>query len=1234
MQFKALCNRKGFARLWLLTSSRVGQNHSRLFNQTLRVMRLTAIILLVSVLHVSATGVSQTVTLKARNVSLEKLFNDVTTQTGYYFFYRPGQLKGAKPVTITAEQVPLDAFLQQVFKEQPVTYLLQNQTIFIVVKTDTAHNNKPAAPPVTIQGEVRDSIGNVMRGATVQLYPGNSLSITNKNGEFVIHGIEPGRYVLRVSYVGFETTSQPINVTAENNAPIKVVLKPEASNLTEITVFNNGYQTLARERSAGSFSKPKMDIIYNRSTSMDIMQRLDGQVPGLVINNAPNSGSGNNAITVRGTSTINADKSLLYVVDGVVVTDLSDINPNDVQDVTLLKDATAASIWGSRASNGVIVVVTKKGSFGANKLKVEYNGFYNMQGKPDIEYLPYMRSLEYIQTMKDLFADPAYLTANTYASANTIITGNNPVGPHEQILYKQYRGLISEATANAQLDSLAALDNLKQIKDIWYRNASLSNHTVSVRGGFGNYSIYGSLAYTNNTSSTPGEKNNSYKINIRQDVNVSKRVTVYMITNLVNTITGGANPISITNRFYPYQLFKDADGNSISMPWIYRTDSLRAIYETKSGVNLNYNPIDEMNYSTTKGNTFHANITSGITVKLVKGLRFEGVYGLMNGNSKTTVFDSQKSFAIRNQLAAFTVPASVAGGAPTYYLPTTGGKLATTNLNQRNYTVRNQLVYDLTAGNGDHQLTLLAGQEATSSLTNTNTSVARGYDPQLLTSQAIDYAALITGISGTVFPSGLTRSTLAYDAYSESETMARTTSLYGNAAYTYLRKYTINASARNDKSNLFGKDKSVQYKPLWAVGLAWQVSKEPFMERVMWIDNLTLRATYGLSGNQPSKTQFIATAYDIYNGIANIYAPGGIGYSISSYANRKLAWESTKNYNVGIDYSFLKGRLSGSTDVYMRRTTNLIGSAPANAFTGVATITSNLGNINNTGVETRLSSVNVKSRDFTWSTTLILSYNTNKVTKLYVAASTNNTIAQLAISGNRYVEGYSSFAQWAYKFKGLDNVGDPLIELADGTITKKPGAVANDLVYMGTWQPPLTGGFSNYFRYRNFQLTCNMVYDFGSKIKRDAVGLTTATGSLAGRTATSAGFFIGNLYREFNDRWKKTGDETTTNIPAYIPSSSTSNTQRNVLYYASGDLNFFDGAYIKMRDINLSYTIPAQIAARVRAEDITFRATLSNVMLWKANKLGIDPEFQNSSTAERGVPFAQHSVALGVNLRF
>jgi TonB-linked SusC/RagA family outer membrane protein len=1228
MQFNALCNRVGIALLRPVFSGRRRQHSSRLFIQTLLVMKLTAFLLLVTALHVGAAGISQTVTLSANNTPLERVLGAVKSQTGYFFFYNPGQLKMAKPVTIQAENVDLHTFLKELFKDQPLDYSIENQTVFIRIKVNhTPPEHIPFHfPSDTLKGRVVDSLGNPLYGANVTLLPGNETVITDKQGAYAFVKLEPGKYTLQFSYVGYETQKKSVDLKGNTAAYVGAVLKT-APSLDEIVVFNNGYQVLARERSAGSFSKVTMDVVNNRSTSMNLMQRIDGLVTGLVINNAPKA----NPITIRGLSTLQTvagSTSPLYVIDGITATDVSDVNPNDVQDVTVLKDATANSIWGSRASNGVIVITTKKGK-GTGNFKVEYNGFLNMQGKPDLNYLPYMRSDQFIKTMKEIFSDPAYMTSNTWATANTVISGNATIAPHETILYKKYLGQISQAQADASLDSLAALDNLQQIKDIWYRNASLMNHTISIRGGLGNYGIYGSLAYTNTNSNVPGEKNNQYKMNIRQDFGIGKRIAAFLITNLVNTVTNAARPATVTNRFVPYQMFKDGDGNSISMPWMYRSDSLTNVYQTKSGVNLNYNPVDEMNYGNTKSNTVHANITTGVTVKLWKRLRFEGVYGIMRGTSKTTAFDSQKSFVVRNQLAAFTVPAATAGGSPTYYLPQTGGKLVTNNQTQSNWTVRNQLAYDFTSMEDKHQLTLLAGQEATSIFNNINNSVARGYDPQTLTSQSVDYNVLATGITGTVFPYSITRSSLTYDGYSETETETRTVSYYGNAAYTYLRKYTVNASLRNDKSPLFGKDKSAQNRPIWSVGLAWQIARENFMKNVSWLDYLTLRTTYGLSGNQPAYNS--TSTYDIYSTVVALASPTGTALNISSYANRRLSWESTQTTNVGVDYTLLKGRLSGSFDWYFRHTTDLIGTIPANPFTGVSTITGNLGNINNKGFEARITSMNIRTSDFSWSTTFLFSRNINKITRLY--AGTVQT-SPVLFATTRYAEGYSSFAQWGFKFMGLDSVGDPLIQMADKTVTKAPGATSKDMIYMGTFQPTTTGGLTNNFRYKGFQLTVNIVYNFGSTLQRDAMGLNTTTGTMTGRTSPTTGQFNGNLYRDFDNRWKQPGDEARTNIPSYIPSSSVASTRRNIMYYSFGDINFFDGAYIKMRDVNLAYSLPKTVLSMVKADDVTFRVTVSNVMLWKANKYGIDPEFHDSGSALRNLPVAQHSLTIGANVRF
>jgi TonB-linked SusC/RagA family outer membrane protein len=1231
MQLTALCKASPYFKP--TGNIRVIKKRGPLTTQMFLFMKFTVILLFAASLQLSARTFSQEVTLSLKNASLEKVFAEVEKQTGYSFVYSRLQLVNTKPVDLAVSHALLDKVLQMVFKNQPLSYTIEKK--FVVVKLKEETDNAAVTvvmTPIDIHGIIRDENGKPVADITVRVKGTNKVTSTNSNGEFTLANVDPGATLLITS-----VNTIPIELAVNGKKNFSVSLKPKVAVLSDVTVnvVNTGYQTLSKERSAGSFSNADMNIVNNRSTSMNIIQRLDGTIPGLVLNNAPSTidngksdPSTRSNILIRGLSSINAAKAPLYVVDGIALNDVSDVNPNDVQDVTVLKDATAASIWGSRASNGVIVITTKKGTRGG-QIKVEYNGFINMQGKPDLNYLPYMRSPQFIATMKELFADPAYLTANTYASANTTLNGNNPIAPHETILYQQYGGQISAATANAKLDSLASIDNFQQIKDIWYRNASLMNHTISVRGGIGNYSVYGSLAYTNTVDNTPGNANNAYKLYVRQDIIVNKYVSAFLISNLVNTVSSSGRTASVTNRFLPYQLFEDKNGNSISMPWLYRTDSLTNLYQNKSGVNLDYNPINEMKYGNTKVNAFNSYITTGFTVKLIKGLRFEGVYGIVKGTTKTTAYDSQNSFLIRNQLASFTVPATITSGAPTYYLPTTGGQLVTTNLNNQRWTLRNQFTYDYYSKNNLHQLTLLAGQEATDVFSNTNTSVAMGYNPQLLTSQPVDYVTLNTGITGTVFPSSIFRSALGYNAYSESETDMRTTSLYGNGAYTYQRKYTINASLRNDQSNLFGIDRSAQAKPIWSVGLAWQLRRETFMHSIKWIDNLSLRATYGLTGNQPLLAS--GSSFDILSGGTNTAAYGGASLGLSSYANRNLSWESTQTTNLGIDFAVLKGRLSGSGDLYFKRTTNLIGVMPVNAFTGTSSITGNLGNINNTGLEARITSINIQKRNFTWSSTFVLAYNVNKVTKLYVSSPT--TSALLAMLAH-YVQGYSSFAEWGYHFKGLDNLGDPLVQLANKTITKAPGALASDLGYMGTFQPTTTGGFSNNFRYGNFQLAFNMVYDFGSTLQRDAVGLNAATASLTGRTSPSGGYFFGNMYRDFDKRWKVPGDETKTDIPSYVANSSISSTRRYIPYYTNGDINFFNGAYIKMRDINLLYSLPHSVVEKVKADDITFRITISNILLWTANKYGIDPEFHDAAAGARVAPTGQHSITIGANLRF
>ncbi|NLR81183.1 SusC/RagA family TonB-linked outer membrane protein [Chitinophaga eiseniae] len=1192
-------------------------------------MKLTAIIMLFFSLHICARGWSQTVTCSVENISLKDAFSIIKKQTGYVVFYEPEILKNAGNVTIDAHNMSLPLFLQVLLKDRQLAYSIEEKTIFIrqqVIRSDAI----PVQQLQVVSGKVKDKSGAPVAGASVRLKPGNKGTTTNATGDFNFSGIAPGYYQLDISYVGYLPVSRYIAVNASQSLVVdSLVLSTAVSSLQSITVYNTGYQTLSKDRSAGSFARADMNIVANRSTSMDIVQRLDGLIPGLVLNNAPTGfstsgpASGNN-ILIRGLSSINAGKAPLYVLDGIAITDLSTVNPNDVQDIVVLKDATAASIWGSKASNGVIVITTKKGNR-HETLKMEYDGFISFRGKPDLDYIPYMHSKQYVATIREIF-DPV---SNPYGTQSSPVNGNAVITPVEKILYDQYRGLIPASVANAQLDSLAANDNRGQIKDLLYRNAWLSSHTLSLRGGTNNYAFYGSLAYTGNQASTP-DMNNTYKVNVRQDFTFNKRITAFLITNLINNISSGKRSLNVTNQFVPFQLFRDARGNNLSASWLYRTDSLTNRYQALSGVNLDYNPLNDWNAGYTRQNNFTAMLTSGITIKLVKGLRFEGIYGFTRGAGKNTTFADQSSFDVRNELVQFTAASPIPGGSPVYYLPGKGGRLTTSNSNQQNWTVRNQLVYDMASADQRHQLVMLGGQEASANRFNIAATTVRGYNPDMLTALPVDYVLLGNGLYNTIMPNSFGRSVLGYDGYSENEAETRTTSWYGNAAYTYNRKYTVNASLRNDQSNLFGNDKSVQNKPIWSAGVAWLLHRESFAEQFTWLDRLAIRATYGLTGNQPLPGT--AASFDILGATTSTAYPGGTGLYLSSYANRKLSWESTKTINFGVDYAFLKNRINGSIDVYFRNTSNLIGNMPVNIFSGASSIIGNMGDIKNKGIELTLTTVNLEYRDFSWSTILTGAWNHNRITRLNLQYPI--TTGSM-LKDTKFVEGYPAFAQFAYQFAGLDNLGDPQIYLDDKRVTKtRDAAMVKDMRYMGSYQPTVTGGFMNSFRYRNYWLSVNMVYNFGAVLRRDVPGIGQLTGPLGGRMIPNPGMFQGNIYTDFDNRWKKPGDEAFTNIPSYVSSNAISNGRRNLDYYTYGDINFFKGDYIKIRDINLSYSLPASLVSRINTSDITLRAGISNVMLWKANHYGIDPEFQDVILGTRSIPVNQHSFSIGAHVKF
>ncbi|OQP44509.1 hypothetical protein A4H97_09035 [Niastella yeongjuensis] len=1172
------------------------------------------------VLQGSAKTVGQTVTYSGKDVSVIKVLTEFKTQTGYKFFYRSEDLKGARPVTVDFFNTPLKVALEEVFNGQSIDYDMQGKTIFISKKpviiplphkviVETIAANSPAGE---VRGIVRDEKGNPVPGVTIFARVTKTVTLTNQQGEFAFRNLNDGD-TLQFSSVNHD----PVIVPAYTRGYMTVIMKTKVAKLDAVVVYNTGFQTLSNERATGSFSKPDMEVFSKRTGTMDIIGRLEGQVPGMLIATGGNSSNTNlngsgvatRKSVIRGVGSVQLQADPLYVVNGIVVNDFSAINPDDIDDITVLKDAAASAIWGARSANGVVVITTKSG-LRNSRLQVNYNGFMNYSGYPDWDKVKLLNSQQYIDVAKELF-DPV-----TFPMAS-----QNFIAPHDRILYDQYSGVITADEANRKLDSLAAINNRGQIKDIWYNPAMSTNHSVSASGGNSMYSFYAALGYTSTRSGTPGSTNDAYRLNLTQNFNAGSRVKVTLNTSLINTLNTAKNPIQVTSSYIPYQLFRDENGNPITMNYMGAyPDYMRQDYQARSRINLDYVPMDETNRTWSENNNLAINVTANVGVRLFKGLSYAGTFGYQQNPGSANYYQDHTSYTIRQQIVGLTIAPTV-NDVPKYLYPLTGGVYTTGNNNQRNWTVRNQLVYDASVRKGKDHITLQAGSDVQEASGSRNNTTLVGYDDASGSYAVLDDQQLRNGVPGTVTGYGY----LYYSPYYVQRSKSRFLSWFGLGSYTFNGKYSVDVSYRQDNSSMFGSDISSQDKPVWSFGGRWNITKEKFMQGVSWLNYLGLRSTYGITGNSPSDA---VSRYDILQYLSassstQAVVISGDGYNVVGVANKTASWERTANVNIGIDYAVLKSRISGTVNFYKRTTTDMLGSVPLNPLSGSTSITGNLGKLTNAGIEVSINSVNVKSKDFYWRTSFNISWNKNKLVSYSAPNPFLATNVQYRISGGAPVIGYPLRSVWAYQFAGLDNMGDPQIYTNNKSVTKQyNAATVADLKYMGTGQPPVFGGINNTFGYKGFSLSLNGVYNFGALMFRPVNDLYT------GRLAPYASFGSGNVRTLFLDRWKKPGDEAFTNIPSYVANTSTSYTRRNIDYYTYGDLNVVSASYIKLRDITLSYELNPKVVQLLRLQRASIYTQATNFLVWSANPDHFDPEFGG------GVPPYKHSYALGINLSF
>lgn len=1016
--------------------------------------------------------------------------------------------------------------------------------------------------------------------AVVQLKKNKQLAISDENGKvkFTRYQLPDSVYISAMGY-------QPIARLFDPQTTI-YYLQP-VNNLEEVVV-QTGYQTLERKRATGSFTTIDNELL-NRRISTNILDRLDGVASGIQFSTGPSAIQRNlnqPQLSVRGRSTISSNPNPLIIVDNFPYEgDLSTINPNDVENITVLKDAAAASIWGAFSGNGVIVITTKKGKTN-QPLSISFTSNLTSNQKPDQFYLPQLSTGDYIGVERFLFSRSAY--ASVFTNVNRPV-----VSPVIEILQRSAQGQLSSAEAERQIEQLSRLDIRNDIDKYLFRSALLQQHNLNLSGGSGPYQFYGSIGYDKNLLSIKNNDHERMTLTLRNGLNLLSnklRITALLAYTQFTQWNNGISTLPVN---YPYLQLADASANPLIIPRQYRSVYL----DTAGNGNLldwSYKPLEELGLNDNKTINTDYRINVSVDYKLLPGLDASLQYQFAKGLSDQRNFQSLNSFFTRDMINRFT-QLNRSTGAITYRVPM-GGILDRTSTNYENSNIRGLLNYRW--ANRDHALVALAGMELRKSKSFTYSNRLYGYDDDLATFSPVDLVNLYPQFhnnANSQIPSNI----------SNSGSTNNFLSWFANLSYTFKSKYFLNASIRRDESNLFGVTANMKGIPLYSLGLGWDLYKEKFFH-LPSLSLLKLRTTYGHQGNVNTALSSIATiAYGGNNPFGSQIA------GINNPSNPSLRWEKVAMTNIGLDFALTSGLLDGSVDYYIKKGSDIMGVSPMDPTSGFTTYTGNTAAIKTNGLDIVLNS-HLGKKALKWSGTLLFNYAKDRVTK-YLTPTPNLTYLTTAIINP--VEGNPLYSLYSFPWAGLDSEGNPQGYL-NGTPSKNYSSLytLGNLQYSGPTVAPFFGSFRNTIQWQNWSLSAMLTYRIGHYFRRSSVNYT----NLLNPSSISG-------HPDYRLRWQQQGDELKTHVPSLIYPNNVAN--RDAFYTYSAIL-VEKADLIRWQDIRLQYNLKKKWAEKIRIKSASIYAYINNVgLIWQANAHDIDPDFAQSMPAPR-------SYTLGIKVDF
>lgn len=1078
-------------------------------------------------------------------------------------------------------------------------------------------------------GQVVDSDGVPVTGAGVVCLEKNTIGTTaDLDGRFSITLPSSAKTVIFSSIGMKEVRYQLIPGSTEN---VKIVMEWEENQLDQVVV--TGYAQTSVKRITGSVAVLDADKFEAKAiSSVDAL--MQGEVAGVSIKSLSGQPGTQAKITIRGSNNLTGTSNPLWVVDGVpmqsespalsseqlatggfdniFVNGIGNINPNDIESITILKDAAAAAIYGSRAANGVIVVTTKKGE--AGKMRISYNNTFSWSFKPE-RSLNLMNSSEKLSWEDELWNE---FSAAKYAAS---LTDNTVIYPVVGIVGQIRAGLGDFASMKG--DKAAQdkyIESLRNVDTNWYnllfRNSFSQGHHLSLSGGSGKSTYYVALGLNDEDGMLIHNDYRRYNVNAKMTLTPTDwaRIDVGMEAARQES----KMPYSTVDPFYyaffsnPYERAYNADGSyAADNTWFtlgYYNGRGAEQVMPKNGFNI----IRELDSNYSKTANTNGTFRAQTDFRIIEPLHFVGLVSYSYSNNSTDkVIDKYSYSAFRDRL-----------GSDDRSQTNLYGNISQNRTNRNSYVARGHFSFNKTFAE-THTVNLLAGAELRGSGSNTIFTKRYNYDPK-------------TGTTSLPQISGPQDEWLSEVEKLNGEYFSKTryASFYASADYFLGKSIVLNASFRTDGSSNFGSNR--QFNPTWSAGAAWHIGEENWVRKAIpALSHATLRAAYGFTGDVNTSTshllviQYLQQQYRYFGD-----ETFNLG-TIPSAPNPDLGWEKTQDAKAGLDFGLWKDRLTLNTEYYYRLSTDVVTSSPVQSSTGFTYVYFNAADIMNSGIELTLNGKIIKTKDWGLSAAVNFAYNYNKVLKYNPVSKSGIT------SKDRYVEGYPTGAIFSGKYAGIaSDTGLYQFELRpDATIStatdlNKPD---NYRYFLGTTIAPYTGGFNLSASWRQLRLSISGVYSFGCKTYenfRYPASYSNASHSGVSTETVQSQFsdLYGNHLNVEKDRTNRWTATHTTGVK-YPRIYDYFDGKYNFASYNPMDSSIIDAVYLKnnsylrIKSIILTYSLPGAAVKKMRMRGLSFNVSLNNFFTFTKYD-GMDPEIPGATYP------TTRSISAGMNIEF